>query len=357
MQWRLFLLFSLGFWACNQTGQMHVAKGKNGNSYATLFEFKYQGKDSFLTIFSPGKNRKVIQKFYKGPRTAPKNCIKIDIAKRVVTMDCVLAEFTKLIGEEKRVVGIDNIDFFASKYFQDEVKAGRVTELQKGGEINLELLSGLNASEIWIGGMGEGISLDALERIGIQPIYFLSYMESHPLGSAEWSKVANFLLGGKSNFFEIEKANYEELISHDTKVDSKVLLNAPYEGVWHSPKEQSPIVQLIRDAGGEVIPVLPGTGSSPLMMEQVFEYSNNVDFWLNTGLAKDRKDLLLMDKRMAKFGPWKKASIFNNIKQRSKSGANSYYEIFNTQPSIILAEIKCVFKNCEEPLNYYEKLE
>ena len=28
MQWRLFLLFSLGFWACNQTGQMHVAKGK-----------------------------------------------------------------------------------------------------------------------------------------------------------------------------------------------------------------------------------------------------------------------------------------------------------------------------------------
>jgi iron complex transport system substrate-binding protein len=357
MQWRLFFLFSLGFWACHQAGHLHAIKVKNGNSYATLFELNYQGVDTFLTIFSPGKDRKAIQKFYRGTNATPKDYIKIDIANRVVTMDCVLAEFTKLIGAEKRVVGIDNIDYFASKYFQEEVKAGRVTELQKGGEINLELLAGLNASEIWIGGMGEGISLEALERIGIQPIYFLSYMESHPLGSAEWIKVANFLLGGKSNFFEKEKAKYEELISQDTKVAPKVLLNAPYEGVWYSPKEQSPIVQLIRDAGGEVIPILPGTGSSPLSIEQIFKYSNRVDFWLNTGLAANKEDLLTMDKRMVEFGPWKRAGIFNNIKQRSKNGSNSYYEIFNTQPSIILSEIECIIKNCDESLNYYKKLE
>jgi len=141
----------------------------------------------------------------------------------------------------------------------------------------------------------------------------------------------------------------------DSKIN-KVLLNAPYHGIWYVPKTETPIGQILKDANAILKPYLPGKGSSPLAVEQIYTHADSIDYWLNPNLHRTRESMLSLDKRLWSFPPFLNAKIYNNTKQLQASGANNYYETFSTQPSLILQDLSLIFAGKNKELAFLSLL-
>lgn len=114
---------------------------------------------------------------------------------------------------------------------------------------------------------------------------FPDYMESHPLGRAEWMKVVGLLCGNEEETFDWfdEVANrYESLseICSEIKEKPTVFSDLPFENQWYVPGGNSYIAQIFEDAGGDYIwKDNESTGSLHIDAESVLSKAQQADFW------------------------------------------------------------------------------
>ena len=114
---------------------------------------------------------------------------------------------------------------------------------------------------------------------------FPDYMESHPLGRAEWMKVVGLLCGNEKETFDWfdEVANrYESLseICSEIKEKPTVFSDLPFENQWYVPGGNSYIAQIFEDAGGDYIwKDNESTGSLHIDAESVLSKAQQADFW------------------------------------------------------------------------------
>jgi iron complex transport system substrate-binding protein len=327
------------------------------NTYARLFKIGSKGKNQVLFIYHPLIKNKIIQKFYRGSQVeSGKDWQKIDSCQSLAVSSCVIARFVELLGEAHRIVAVDNLDYYSSEFFRKN--KNHVTEFIKSNAIQFEKLASLHCDILIQDGMFKNLNSKMLQKIDLPTLFFQNHLESHPLGSAEWIKVMAFMLGTIDNSFDRELNRYLETRKEVAKKDPiNVLVNAPYRGVWYIPKENSPLGALMRDAGAKISPYMTGTGSASLTMEQVFSKSGWVKFWFTPNFHRSKASISAEEPRMNDFKAFENVEIFNNTKQMVKSGANNYYESFNTEPSLILKDIIAIIHKDRKNLLFFEAIE
>ena len=348
----------LAFFAC--TGNKRITNDEikwQQNTYARLFKIGSKGKNQVLFIYHPLIKNKIIQKFYRGSQVeSGKDWQKIDSCHSLAVSSCVIARYVELLGEPRRVVAVDNLDYFSSLFFQKN--KDHVTEFMKSNVIQFEKLASLHCDILIQDGMFKNHNSKMLKKIALPTLIFQNHLESHPLGSAEWIKVMAFVLGTAENTFDKEVNRYVETRKSVLKKESiKVLVNAPYKGVWYIPKEDTPLGILVHDAGAKLSPHIPGSGTASLTIEQVFSKGGRIKFWLNPNLHRSKASISIDEPRMNNFRAFKGAQIFNNTKQMLTSGANNYYETFNTEPSLILKDIISIIHKDRKNLLFFEAIE
>lgn len=96
---------------------------------------------------------------------------------------------------------------------------------------------------------------DKFRELHIPFVYIGEYMETTPLGKAEWLVPFGELTDRREEaaalFTDIE-TRYDSLRMRATAFAERpsVMLNAPYRDVWFVPGDRSYMVRLIEDAGG-----------------------------------------------------------------------------------------------------------
>jgi iron complex transport system substrate-binding protein len=234
--------------------------------------------------------------------------------------------------------------------YSSEIRGG----LEKGriipftqGEFNNEVALNMNPDLVMISA-GQASQYDKYRLLvdaGIAVFVNAEWLETTPLGKAEWVKVMGLLLGKE----ELANERFEEVAQKYNQLKSRadsaaanplVINNMPYKGAWFVSGGESFTAQFLKDAGADY-PWYENksTGGLRLDFEAVYEAGLRADVWLNPGTASTKKDILAADSRFEDFKSYKTGRIYNNNKRMSAAGGNDFWETGVVRPDLILSDL------------------
>jgi len=300
-------------------------------------------------------------------RSVDQNSILIPV-KRVVCMSSTHVGFLGALGADSTIVGISGTKYVNNPKLWERVVSGVIVEVGYDQTLNYELLTRLKPDVIFVYGVSsESLSfIDKLKELGLKVVMVSDYLETSPLGRAEWIKFFGVFLGKQEladSIFSAVEANYTKLTQSVEQVDNKpkVFLNLPFRDIWYFPGVDNYFVKLINDAGGcYVFPELSGSQSHPVSTEVAFKAGLSCDVWLNPGTANCLSDITSSDIRFSKFKAFSNARVYNNNKRMGQGGGNDFWESGVVHPEHILSDLIKIFHPDLIPadsLYFYRRLE
>lgn len=297
-----------------------------------------------------------------------RNCQVVGVpVQRLVSLSATHLAFLDALGLVDRLVGFSSPERVFTPSVRRAIKQGKITGVGFGPNLRVE--SVLELAPDLILTYGRGSFRDAHPKLleaGLKVAINAEYMETHPLGRAEWIKFVALFFGreqaAEQLFSEIE-ARYLELarLGSDVKKRPTVLLGTPFSGRWHVAKGDSYMARLLYDSGGEYIwSDIRGTSSIPMDIEMVYEQGQQAEYWLNTGAWTSLEQARRSAPRMIDFRSLQAGKLYNRDKRVTENGANDYWESGIMNPDVVLADLIHIFHPQLLPdheLYYYRKLQ
>jgi len=351
----------------NSTGPL------SSNHYARGFSIEKNRGFTKLTVFNPWERAKNISFDYY---LVNKNSVVPDSIKdkkiiktpleRVICLSTTHLAFLGALNETSAVTGISGDQYVSDLKIREKIRLGEVADVGYGQNLNYELIIKLDPELIMVYGIGSEVTgyTQKLEELGIPVVMMAEYLEETPLGKAEWVIFAGELFEKGSQaceyFLKIEE-QYTKMknMAAGKKTKPKVMVGSPYKDAWWVPGGQSYMANLIADAGGHYLGrENPSHESYVISFENALAWSNEADFWINTGSMASKNELISYDERFQKFKVFNQGKIYNNIKRVSPAGGNDFWESGTVNPQEILHDLICIFHPglTDGELNYYIEL-
>lgn len=286
-------------------------------------------------------------------------------AARVITMSSTQIAMLDAIGESRKVVGVSGLGFISSPGIRS--RRDSIGDVGYDSNFNYELIMSLDPDIVLLYGVNGASPVESkLRELDIPFIYIGDYLESSPLGKAEWMVALAEIVGrrddGEKRFKEIAQSynSLKELVSNAVEDVPKVMLNAPYGDTWFMPAEDNYSVQLIRDAGGEYIYGRNRSGISvPIDIEEAYMLCSDADIWLNPGSAGTLAELAVACPKFTDTDCFRSGHIFNNTRRSTSGGGNDYYESGVVNPDMVLRDLVKIFHPglVQEEFVYHKQLD
>ncbi|MGY6558415.1 MAG: ABC transporter substrate-binding protein [Nitritalea sp.] len=271
------------------------------------------------------------------------------------------------VGALESLLAFPNTDLISSPAVRERIAAGKVQELGKNAGLNVEAVLDLQPDIVLNSHLGaEDRSARLLEEAGIYVLPIGDFIEPHPLGRAEWSKVIAAVVGHYEEAVEVFadiSSRYEalreraEALSQRRIKPVRVMTGILYQDIWYVPSVDSWNTQLIRDAGGSYIfEDVKGVGSQTLSFEQVLDRALEADVWLGPSDVPSLAALAASDQRYTFFAPFKTQQVFSYGLKKSARGGLPYFEIAYLRPDLILEDLIRIFGAealPEEQMHFY----
>ncbi|MBO5854326.1 MAG: ABC transporter substrate-binding protein [Bacteroidales bacterium] len=213
-----------------------------------------------------------------------KTIIRTPVKSAVAFSSTQWSVFQKL-GEIDKVKGILESNYTKNEDILELVARGKITDVGMSTNVNAEKLINLHPDLILYTPYS-GVDFSHLGKLsGATMLSFPDYLESHPLGRAEWMKVIGILCGKEevtNKWFDDVVRRYESLSDKCSKIEDKptVFSDLPFENQWYVPGGKSYIAKIFADAGGDYIwKDNESTGSLHIDAESVLLKAQQADFW------------------------------------------------------------------------------
>lgn len=344
-------------------------------SYAKRLKIEVMEGYSQVLVLNPWQGaRDVAQKWYLVPREKnipsfldASRIIMVPV-KKIICMSTTHLSMISALDEDCSIVGFSGTKFIFDSNLVEHVSKGEIREIGYEDNLNKELILKLDPDLVMVYGIGSESSgyIGKLKELGIKVLYNADYLETDPLGKAEWIKLMGALYSKEAmadSIFGTIENEYNMLKSYimtNAVIKPRVLLGLPFEDTWYISPGNSYISTLIADAGGEYLwQNTESSVSMPAGLENVFIKALAADYWLNTGSANTRSEILSIDKRFAKLPCFKNGNLFNNNKRTNSDGGNDYWERGCIKPQIILRDIASILHPRlfpENDLFFYKKV-
>lgn len=304
-------------------------------SYAKGFHFESEGDRNFLVVDEPWPNA-----------TISKRYVLDTIPKRIVCTSTSHLPFFELLGSEELIVGFPNLSYISSEVFLQRASEGLLTDLGPDGNMNMELLLGINPDAVIAFDMGgESKTLAKIQEVGIPVYYNSDFLEQSPLGRAEWIKFFGALLNKRekadSIFSEIEK-EYTRLTELTSTIENKpgILSGVVYGDTWFLPGGDNWAATFYRNAGGEYIWDADTTsGWLELSFEAVYEKANDAEFWIGTSTLNTMEEMKGQDERYTTFRAFRESKVYNYNKRIGPNGGYDFFESGYSRPDLVLSDL------------------
>ncbi len=368
-----FLLYFAGVLSFLLPGTVVLAaSGQVTVRYARGFRVEYKNRDTLVTVHNPwpGANTDfcyVLVPRGEEPSAEYPGCQRVETPVRsLVSLSTTHLAFLDVLGLVDRLVGFSTPDRVYTPSVRRAIKEGRIQEVGIGSSLQVETILDLNPDLVLT--YGSGTFRDAHPKLleaGLKVAINGEYMETHPLGRAEWLKfVALFFDRGQEaeKLFNAMEKRYRKLAAMTAGVSRRptVLTNTPFSGRWHVASGNSFAARFLFDAGaGYIWQNLPGSGAVPMDIEMVYDRGADAEFWVNTGIWTSLAQARRSAPRMADFRSIRTGQLYNRINRVNADGANDYWESGMVKPDVILADLIKIFHPELLPqytLYYYRKL-
>lgn len=341
--------------------------------YARGFRIDYYDRyrDVSIVHLNGGKTDTLhyllVERGVEPPADRPGIPVIITPVKQFVVQSSVHVALADFAGVADRITGLGNFQYLNSPIVREGIRTGKVKQTGIDNSINRELVISMRPGVLIVMTNPDAAfgQYKTIIDAGIPVIPDAEWLETTPLGRAEWVKLMGALVDKEDSvakkFDSIEQA-YLKLaaIGSQAAVKPSVIVNMPFKGIWYMPAGGNYQTQFLRDAGaGYQWMDTKGTTSLPLNFESVAPVALKADYWLNVGYVDSKNDLRAKDSRFAAFLPFQKDAIYNFNKRVNDLGSNDYWESGIVNPQLVLADLIRILHPGllpQDSLYYYKQL-
>lgn len=250
------------------------------------------------------------------------------------------------LGCQNAITGVCDKDYInipdiKSRAQADAKVAHPIMDCGSSMQPDIERIIALHPEALLISPFENSGGYGKLDRLRIPVIETADYMETSPLGRAEWIKLYGLLLGSSkadSLFSAIEK-EYLQLKAEAAKLPLglSILTERKTGNVWYVPGGKSTMGILLRDAHARYI-FADDTHSGSLSMspEQIIAKGNQVDVWAFKyfgGNALTKQDLLAEYQGYQALKAFQTGTVYE-----TDTSCEPYFELTSFHPEILLRE-------------------
>jgi iron complex transport system substrate-binding protein len=367
------------FISCGGTKESHPSTNITDNgaliSRAERFTLQKNDRCTIITIINPWQGANdVTQSFYlvsRGselPDGLDSSMVIFVPLKKIVCMSTTHVAMISALGEENTISGISGAGFIFEKSIAEKAEKGLIKDIGYESGLNKELILKIDPDLIMMYGIGSESSgyIGKIKELGMRVVFNADYLETDPLGKAEWIKLFGALYCKErlaDSIYKSEVAAYRKLklyINQNITARPKVMLGLPFKDTWYVSPGNSYISKLISDAGGEYLwQKTVSSVSMPFGIENVFLEALTADYWLNIGSVNRKDDISVVDQRLADLPCYEKGNLYNNNNRITVNGGNDYWESGSVYPHIILKDIATILHPdlfCSDELVFYRKI-
>lgn len=247
------------------------------------------------------------------------------------------------LGAIDCIAGICGLEYMNVPEIKEGCRSGKIMDCGNSLNPDMEKIIDLSPDAILLSPYEGGNGYDKIGRMHIPLVECADYMETSPLGRAEWMKFYGLLTGTYSradSLFQETEKNYIRIkkSASDALSCPTVLCDLKYGSTWYISGGNSTTGQLYSDAGAAyVFADLKNSGSVPMAFETVFDKGQEAEYWfIKYNQPKDKT----YHELAAEYAPY---SRFRAFRERHIYGCNSaripYYEETPFHPDWLLNDI------------------
>ena len=352
-----------------QTSSVQAVGDTLAFKYATqLRVVRYDGY-TVVTLRNPWKEGMTLHQYVLVPADASEipahipngTIIRTPLSRSMIfsTVHCaMLMDF----GKQDCIAGVADLKYIKIPWIQQQVKEGKISDVGDGLSPVIEKIIDQRPDALFLSPFENSGGYGKLEDIDIPIVECAEYMETTPLGRAEWLRFYGLLFGCEQkadSLFDAIDKNYNHLKTLVTQKNRpSVLLDNVTGSVWYVPGGKSTIGQMIQDAGGNYPWAADEhSGSVSLPFENVLEKAGEADVWLFR-YSSDH-DITYDELRSEHHG----YNQFKSFRNQQVYGCNvelsPFYEETPFRPDWLLNDfIRILHPELDNlaPLRYYKKL-
>lgn len=282
----------------------------------------------------------------KMPDGMPKGTLVRVPLRNMVVYTSVHCAMLDALGAAGDIAGVCESQYIHVPSVLARIREGRTTDLGVATSPNVERMIEIGAEVVVASPFDHG-GYGSVEKIGIPIIECADYMETDPLGRAEWIKFMGLLTGQTvraDSLFRETETNYLRVKSLAEKAEKRptLMTGMKFGSSWYVPAGDSFMARLYKDAGADYLfSYLPGTGGTPLSFETVLHKAIHADLWV---MHYNREEDMTYEALQSDYAPYSRFDAFTN---RRIYGCNThhsrYYEEVPIHPDYLLTELIAIF--------------
>lgn len=251
------------------------------------------------------------------------------------------------IGGIESIAGVCDIQYIKHPQIKAMYEKGVITDCGSSMSPDIEKIIDLNADAVLLSPFENSGGYGRIESIGVPIIECADYMETSPLGRAEWMKFYGLLTGREQeadSLFRSVENEYLSLkqIAKDVTNRPTVISELKYSSAWYVPGGKSTTAKMIDNAGADYIfSYTTESGSVPMSFETVLDKGQKADFWLIKYNQKQDKTYSELKKDYSpytNFDAWKNKRIFG-----CNTSYVNFYEETPFHPEALLRDLIIIF--------------
>jgi iron complex transport system substrate-binding protein len=320
-----------------------------------------------VTLANPWKKDKVLHRYLLVPKgeavdALPEGTVVRVPLQRAVVFTTVHCALLQMLHQEQRIAGVADLKYIKVPYIHEQVREGRIMDCGDAMSPVIEKIIDLHPDAIFLSPFENSGGYGKVEDIDVPIVECAEYMESTPLGRAEWVRFYGMLFGCEhqaDSLFAVVDSSYHALQQLVGKQRRKAMLDKVTGSVWYVPGGRSTIGQMLRDAGADY-PWADDehSGSVSLPFETVLEKAGECDVWL---FRFSSDHLITFDELLSEHHGYDQ---FRAFLRREAYGCNVerslFYEETPFRPDLLLGDfIRILHPDIPNlpPLRYYQKVQ
>jgi iron complex transport system substrate-binding protein len=254
------------------------------------------------------------------------------------------------LGRLEVLTGVGSATYLTTEPVLRRIAEGKVLEYAPRAAINAELVISSSPSVLMATGVASA-DFAVIRNAGIPVVANAEWLESTPLGRAEWIKYVSLFLNEEARaqrHFETIVRNYTTLASKMRTIPGKdrprVMTGMAERGLFTVAGGKSYVAELIADAGGVYVWAdSRRRGALTVDLETAIERASQADIWINGGVWPTLDLMQSEEPRYARFKAFRLGQVWLYDRHVSSGGGNDYWARGVTRPDLILADLVKIF--------------
>ena len=251
----------------------------------------------------------------------------------------------EILGVVDSLTGVAQKAFVTTASVRALIDADRLVEFAATYAVDAEAVVAAQPDVLMTSGFWDD-AYDIIQGAGTAIVHNTDWVESSPLGRAEWVKFISLFFNREAEaevWFEQVRADYAAARALAAGVERRpsVHTGQVWGGVWYASGGQSYVARLLADAGADYVWADDGSaGSMEHDIETQLAQAADAEFWLHAASWWGSiAAALAEDARYGEFVSLQNGNVWNPTLATNEQGGNDFFESGSVRPDLVLRDM------------------